>query len=218
MPRQPGLPRRSLLRRLGAAAVGLQLLVGLGVGHYLDGHGNLAPALPGIALAADGSVVELGGSDRWVSGTRVLDSVGAQGRAVEQRTWLRAGTVPAIAGLDPELVRGALLDLHTLSRPYGVAVAGWAPAWRYVWPRDAAFVASALARTGHLGDARVTLDFLQSVPAPDGTFQARYAADGSAVPDRRGVQLDGTGWVLWGLGEVARTVPDGRARRDLVGR
>ena len=80
------------------------------------------------------------------------------------------GHRPAVAGLDRDLVLAALLDLHVLSQTHGVPVAGWTPAWRYVWPRDSAFAASALARTGHLADAERILDFLARVQPGSGLF------------------------------------------------
>ena len=112
-----------------------------------------------------------------------------------------------MTGLDGDLVRAALLDLHLLSRAHGVPVAGWTTAWRHVWPRDSAFAASALARTGHLADAEGILDFLARVQPVSGLFQARYLPDGSGVPDDRGVQLDGTGWALWACAQVAAEIP-----------
>jgi hypothetical protein len=137
--------------------------------------------------------------------------------AADQQAWLASGTVPRVAELgDTTLFRDALLDIHTLSRPYGVAVAGWPQPWRYVWPRDAAFVASALARTGHPDDAARTLDFLQRVQLADGTFHPRSTPDGAGPPDNRTVQYDATGWAAWALAEVVRTLPPGRARSVLT--
>ena len=113
--------------------------------------------------------------------------------------------VPELGGSD--LVRAALLDLHVLSQTYGVPVAGWAGPWRYVWPRDSALAAAAFARTGHLDDAERIIDFLGRIQPESGVFQARHLPDGSGVPDDRGVQLDGTGWVLWATAQVADTLP-----------
>jgi GH15 family glucan-1,4-alpha-glucosidase len=142
-------------------------------------------------------------------GSRVL--AGAAGTAAEraaERSWLAAGSVPAVAELgDSTLVRDALLDLRTLGLPTGVPVAGWSPAWRYVWPRDSSLAAVALARTGHLADAEAVLDFLQRVQPESGVFAARYLPDGSGVPDDRPAQLDGVGWALWALAAVVETRP-----------
>jgi hypothetical protein len=168
------------------------------------------PALPlhadTIALGA-GGVVQAAAAAEVVPGTRVLAGTPDTDRLIaEQRQWLAAGTVPEVSGLDRAFVVGALLDLHVLSRTHGVPVAGWTPAWRYVWPRDSAFAASALARTGHLADAELILDFLGRMQPASGQFEARYRPDGSGVPDARGVQLDGVGWALWATAQVAAEV------------
>jgi len=147
------------------------------------------------------------------------DVRGSLATAADQRAWLAAGTVPGAGGPYEDLARKALLDLRTLLLDDGAAVAGWSPYWRYVWPRDASFVAVALARTGHVEDALRVLGFLASVQAPDGSFQARYLPDGSGPPDERGVQVDGAGWALWAAGLVVDQIDDGdtraRAVRDL---
>lgn len=129
-----------------------------------------------------------------------------------------AGRVPSIPELEGStLVPDSLRDLRALTLPYRVPVAAWSPAWRYVWPRDAAFAAVAMARTGHLDQAMTTLDFLAHVQGADGEFQARYLPAGSGVPDARGVELDGTGWSLWALAGVLATAEPAQ-RRVLAGR
>lgn len=170
----------------------------------------------GVALAASAGVVHVpvGSGAALHPGTRVLDdpaSTADEELAAAQRDWLAAGEVPGADGPYADMVAGALLDLHTLLLDDGAAVAGWSSRWRYVWPRDASFVAVALARTGHLDDARSVLGFLAGVQGADGSFEARYLPDGSGVPDDRGAQADGTGWVLWAAAEVvAATDPAGR--------
>ncbi len=104
--------------------------------------------------------------------------------------------------------RTALLDLRQLSRPNGAVAAGAAGPWKYAWPRDTAFVAVALARTGHRAEALKSLCFLQRVQRADGGFEARYRLDGSGPPDDRARQSDGAGWVLWAAAEVSRS-PEG---------
>ena len=162
-----------------------------------------------VAVGPDGVVEVPAGAGVLVPSTRVLAGPGSAAAAAAEQAWLDAGTVPVVPGLggDSDLVRGALLDLHVLTQTYGVPVAGWTPAWRYVWPRDAAFAALAFARTGHLDDADATLDFLGRVQPASGVFQARYLPDGSGVPDARGTQLDGVGWALWATAGVAETLP-----------
>ncbi|AXK47133.1 hypothetical protein DXU92_07520 [Brachybacterium saurashtrense] len=103
----------------------------------------------------------------------------------------------------PDLARSALLDLWVLGEGLPAPVAGWSPSWRYIWPRDAAFCAVALARVGHPARALAVLEHLQSVQADDGWFQARYDPWTGRAPDRRPRQFDGTGLVLWACAEVA---------------
>jgi glucoamylase len=181
----------------------------------------------GVGIAPDGSVVEIPVDQpaTFLPGTRVLDPRAANFAAVldgrrtapglaaarvladEQRAWLEAGTVPGAGGPYEDVARTALLDLRTLVLPGGAAVAGWSPYWRYVWPRDAAFAAVALARTGHVDDALAVLGFLARVQEDDGGFEARYLPDGSGPPDERVRQTDGQGWAMWAAGEVLHELP-----------
>lgn len=162
-----------------------------------------------VAVGAGRELVRVDREADLVPGTRVLAGTPDSGRlADEQRAWLAAGTLPQppeLAG--STMTRDALLDLHALSTGSGVAVAGAAPAWRYVWPRDSALVAVALARTGHPGDAERVLGFLQRVQPADGAFAARYTADGVPVADGRGPQSDSLGWVLWAMSQLAAELP-----------
>lgn len=120
--------------------------------------------------------------------------------ADEQRDWLAAGRVPGPERYE-DMARQALLDLDTLTLDNGAVLAGPTGAWLYSWPRDASFVAVALARTGHADDAARILGHLARVQEPDGSFQARYLPDESGVPDERGTQLDGGAWYLWAAAE-----------------
>jgi len=100
----------------------------------------------------------------------------------------------------------------------GAAIAGWAPAWRYVWPRDASFAVAALTVAGQPARAAAILDFLAGVAPGDGRWQARYLPDGSGrTPDGRGVQADGGGWVCWAVWAhlTARPAPAGPPGADL---
>ena len=144
-------------------------------------------------------------------GTTVRAAASVAGR---QRAWLTTGTVPGAGGPYEDMARAALLDLHALQLPDGAAVAAWSEKWRYVWPRDASFVAVALARTGHVDDALEILSFLDRVQSTDGSFQARYLPDGSGPPDDRGVQTDGTGWALWAAGLVLAEIADPAERAE----
>ncbi|HWL37537.1 MAG TPA: hypothetical protein VNQ77_15235 [Frankiaceae bacterium] len=155
----------------------------------------LALPLTLLALAAGGSAAPLDTYPLMAAGPRATSPADE----IEQLTWLVSGTLPT--GRYADLARTALLDVRRLT-DRGAAVAAHAPYWRYVWPRDASFVAVAYARTGHLADARAVLDFLQEVQGEDGSFHARYLPDGSGPPDARGLQEDGPGWALWALAEV----------------
>jgi glucoamylase len=162
-----------------------------------------------VAVGPGGALLPVRDPGLLVPGSRVLAGTSdARAELAAERAWLAAGSVPTVRELgDSTLVRDALLDLRTLSLPTGVPVAGWSPAWRYVWPRDSSLAAVALARTGHPADAEAVLDFLQRVQPDSGVFAARYLPDGSGVPDDRPAQLDGVGWALWALAAVVEARP-----------
>lgn len=180
--------------------------------------------LDGVHVRADGKVAAVPARERadYLPGSRVLagDDPATLGLAEEHRAWLASGTVPGAGTRYEDLVEDALLDLHVLTGATfwtdgrtqtaapGAAVAGFTDRWRYVWPRDASFVAAALAGTGHQGDAVAVLAFLADAQSTDGGFQARYLPDGSGPPDGRGVQLDGTGWALWSTATVVGSIED----------
>lgn len=205
-------------------------LYSLGVGTGDDG---LPVAVPVVVPTGPDTGLPSGPAvEPYYAGTRVLrptappvagvagpDDVRARAlsRAKSQRRWLADGCVPGAGTRWAELSRSALLDLHTLTLPGGALVAGWTPAWRYVWPRDASAGAAALAAAGHVDDASQVLAFLGTRQQPDGLFQARYLPDRPGVPDDRGIQLDSTGWALWGLAEVVERAPAAE-RADLVAR
>jgi hypothetical protein len=168
-----------------------------------------------IPLYSDGTVLSAVGLPQAVPvGAPVTDHPGALAR---QDRWLAAGSVPGPERY-ADLAETALRDLEALLLPGGVPVAAATGEWRYVWPRDASFVAAALARTGHVDDAFDVLEHLQLLQdagadagadaGEGGVFEARYLPDGSGgVPDGRGPQLDGNGWVLWAVAEWYDAAP-----------
>ncbi|MFI5708323.1 glucoamylase [Kribbella sp. NPDC051620] len=98
----------------------------------------------------------------------------------------------------PELIRDALIDLDALTLPDGATLAGWNGPWRFVWPRDASFVAAARCSIGQYAEADKVLGFLNKIRPSKGRWAARYSApDGNEPQDGREPQLDGSGWVLW---------------------
>ncbi|WP_052436982.1 hypothetical protein [Georgenia sp. SUBG003] len=186
--------------------------------------------LDGVHLQPDGTVADVRAHEaaEYLPGSRVLavhaGDADAEALAQAQRDWLAEGTVPGAGTRYEELVTNALLDIRTLTGATfddegagteaapGAVVAGWTDRWRYVWPRDASFVAAALARTGHVDDAVAVLRFVGDVQSGEGGFQARYLPDGSGVPDGRGIQLDGNGWVLWSAATVLDEIDDTERR------
>lgn len=221
--------------------------VGIALGAILVAAVSVAPTGPtatinlyadGVALRGDGSVtsIEAGEGAQYVPGSRVLiadaqSDASAAHLAAAQQAWLAESRRCGAGTSYADLVTDALLDLNTLLEPglpdgvasaSGAIVAGWSPRWRYVWPRDGAFAARALAETGHAGDALRILGFLASVQASDGSFAARYVPTGDGVPDTRADQLDGVGWSLWAidgvLSAISRDDPTGldRARDDVA--
>jgi glucoamylase len=109
---------------------------------------------------------------RWLSRARPLsDGAPAWARSMYRRSLL---------------VQRAFVDRET-----GAAVAGAAPGWAYVWPRDAAAVAIALASAGYRLEARRIVRFLRGL---DLDSAARFDSTGAPVPGRD-AQGDAAGWV-----------------------
>jgi hypothetical protein len=102
-----------------------------------------------------------------------------------------------VSGKYGDLVRHALADLDGLTLPNGATLAGWDGPWRYVWPRDASFVAVARCAIGQYDEALKVLSFLNRIRPSTGRWEARYAETGGRVDDGREAQLDGSGWVVW---------------------
>jgi GH15 family glucan-1,4-alpha-glucosidase len=97
-----------------------------------------------------------------------------------------------------DLVRHALADLDALTLADGATLAGWDGPWRFVWPRDASFVAAARCSVGQYAEAAKVLGFLNRIRPTAGRWGARYTAPEGVEPaDGREPQLDGSGWVLW---------------------
>ncbi|WP_155855268.1 hypothetical protein [Actinotalea ferrariae] len=198
----PHARRRLLACGAALAAVGL---VTTGASSPVE------PSYARIALYSEGVALDADGVPRLVPvGAAVVDDPVQRAR---QDAWLAAGRVPG-----PDRYRGmaeqALRDLDALVLEDGASLAAGSPYWRYVWPRDASFTAAALARSGHPDDAHAVLAYLARMQASstvDGVLQARYLPDGSGgVPDARPAQLDGSGWVLWGVAQWYAAAGPGR--------
>ena len=121
-----------------------------------------------------------------------------------------------LAAARPDLAAQALSDLRALTLPSGAVLAGPHGPWAYVWPRDASFAAAAYCSTGDVGRGLSVLGFLERVHPRSGRWAARYEQDGSGpVADRRGPQLDGSGWVPWAAGFCAASGATDDALRGL---
>ncbi|MGL5859109.1 MAG: glycoside hydrolase family 15 [Angustibacter sp.] len=197
--------RRVLAGVLGASVVGA---AGGGLGWWYRSRPASIPLYSStVAFAAPGErvLVDPQGDAAVLAGSRVLEAAAQRDVLVDQeRAWL-AGLAPwtRASAWWSGLLREALLDLRVLTDGLPAPVAGWSPLWRYVWPRDSAHVAVALALVGRQADAERTLRFLQRVQRPDGGFAARYLMDGSGTPDDRPPQMDGVGWALWAAARSA---------------
>jgi glucoamylase len=145
-----------------------------------------------LAVVAGGAGLQLrvnAKSDAITESRKVLEKA-----AVSDRRWLRRSR-PLGSGAPPwarEMYERSLLALHALTdRRTGAVAAGARDGWAYVWPRDAAAVAIALAAAGHQPEAELIVQFLLGAGLEQA---ARFNGDGSPVPGRP-AQGDAIGWV-----------------------
>ncbi|PID53501.1 MAG: hypothetical protein CSB46_07700, partial [Micrococcales bacterium] len=199
--------RRWLLRAggLGVAVAGTGAVIG---------SPRQDPTVPlymsTVARSSSKSLVAVaaGQENRVIPGSRVLHAAeDAHTLFRRQQQWVSSERPWVRENPFPNLTRSALLDICVLFDGFPAPLAGWAPLWRHVWPRDACHVAVGLAAAGLARHTDSVFTFLSRVQRVDGRFEARYLPDGSGVPDDRPVQLDGTGWVPWALDAVAQRLP-----------
>ncbi|MGQ0467268.1 MAG: glycoside hydrolase family 15 [Sporichthyaceae bacterium] len=152
-------------------------------GSYVPGSSVLESSAPRLAALLD----------RWPGRRDAADPSGI----AWARDWLRSGTVPGDNAAERAVAQRALLDLALLTEPGGASIANPFGAWNYAWPRDAAWHAAAFAVTGHAEEALRILQFFARTQDGDGTWAARFHADGSPVRDGRARQLDAVGWLPW---------------------
>jgi hypothetical protein len=128
--------------------------------------------------------------------------------ASEARRWLarsRPLGTDAPAWADAMYER-SLLTIHALtSRQTGAVAAGARDGWAYVWPRDAATAALALAASGHHAEARHVAKFLTRL---DLDTAARFTESGAPVPGRA-AQGDALGWVTVAAKATGLPAPQG---------
>ncbi|HKB51166.1 MAG TPA: glycoside hydrolase family 15 protein [Solirubrobacterales bacterium] len=132
----------------------------------------------------------------------VVRRTGGPGAVRADRRWL-AQARPLGAGAPHwarAMYRRSLLVLRALTdRRTGAVAAGARDSWAYVWPRDAAAVAIALAEAGYKSEAQRVARFLLGL---DLNAAARFRGTGAPVPGRD-AQGDAGGWVsaaAWAVG------------------
>lgn len=199
--------------------------------HRTDSWATTALYLDGLATGPGEAVTALppGADAEYLPGSRVVvpesgatpaEVATALAAAGAEREWLASGTIPGAGTGWEEMVTGALLDLHALqggrggsgaaaSTAPGAVLAAWRPQWQYAWPRDTAFVAVALARTGHLDDAVAALGAVAEAQANSSMLAPRYLPDLSGPPDGRRPQGDGPGWLVWAAAETIQACSSG---------
>jgi hypothetical protein len=124
----------------------------------------------------------------------VVRRIGGPEAAEADRRWLaRARPLgPGAPRWARTMYRRSLLVLRALTdRRSGAVAAGARDGWAYVWPRDAATAAMALADAGYGSEARRIARFLGGL---DLGAAARFSGTGAAVPGRA-AQGDAAGWV-----------------------
>jgi glucoamylase len=131
---------------------------------------------------------------------RLVRSVAEDGRSWLRRSRPLGTSAPSLAGSlgagapawARSMYRRSLLTIHALtSRATGAVAAGARDGWAYVWPRDAATAALALAASGHRAEARHVARFLSGLNL---SAAARFGESGAPVPGRA-AQGDAAGWV-----------------------
>lgn len=230
---RPGPSRRKLLRGAGAvAALGAVGAGSLAARELSQPEVDPRTVIPlwseTVAYGAGGTRVLIGGRGDEIDlqpRTRFAADLPESSPVRQRAAEFDEGTAAWRDGLaeslpeEPllhDLAASALQDLWVLGDALPAPVAGWSPSWRYLWPRDAAFCAVALARVGHLDRAVEVLAHLQSLQDTDGWFEARYDPATGRAPDRRQRQFDGTGLLLWAAADVAEAAglaDEGRQER-----
>jgi glucoamylase len=156
--------------------------------------GRVVPPVPGAA-AREAIRSAIREAHRWLARSRPLGGASATegGGRIGPADATQAS--PAL-GPPPSWARSmyerSLLTIHALtSSRTGAVAAGARDGWAYVWPRDAATAALALASSGHQAEARQVAKFLTGL---DLNAAARFTESGTPVPGRA-AQGDAAGWV-----------------------
>lgn len=148
--------------------------------------------------------------------SRVMPGIDDPGPAARQQQFLDRCTawITQLPAHRRDLATSALLDLWVLTDSLPATVASWDQPWRYIWPRDAAFAAVALARVGMVDLAWKHLLHLQSLQSKDGSFAARFTPDRGVAPDERPSQFDALGLLLWAVSDVHAVAARTKGREE----
>src|SRR5690606_18548326 len=154
----------------------------------------------------------------WL-GNRTAQQVLAAERSAWQ-SWHAAGTYPNLQGAERDLFAQSMAILRMgqvreSGKGHGQILASLPTGmWNISWVRDMAYAVVALARSGHLAEARAALEF--QLGADSGHYQAevgapyqisitRYFGDGVEETDFNehgpNIEFDGFGLFLWTLHE-----------------
>jgi hypothetical protein len=150
------------------------------------------------------------GDERWV----VVRRAGGRDEIAADRRWLgRARPLgPGAPRWARAMYRRSLLVLRALTdRLTGAVAAGARDSWAYVWPRDAAAVAMALAAAGYDAEVRRIVRFLLDL---DLNTAARFNGAGEPVPGRA-AQGDAAGWVATAAHAVGLKSPRSAGLADI---
>jgi MYXO-CTERM domain-containing protein len=180
---------------------------------------------PAHALAADAQAAPAVDRVRtWIAG-RAADKI-LSDEIAAWSTWVTAPPSGASA-LEAALAKQSQVVLRMgqvaeSGTPNGQILASVAPGkWNIAWVRDMAYATVALAKSGHLAEAKAALAFQmqatvgayqQYVGAPYQISVVRYFGDGSEESDSNSdgpnVEFDGFGLFLWALDEYVAASND----------
>jgi hypothetical protein len=124
--------------------------------------------------------------------SRACDRVIREAGSEEHHWFARSTPLRGAPRWARAMYKRSLLTIHALtSARTGAVAAGARDGWAYIWPRDAATAALALAASGHGAEARDVAKFLTGL---DLGAAARFDEAGAPVPGRA-AQGDASGWV-----------------------
>ncbi len=184
------------------------------------GYAEKGTAVPGVAdwLGPRTAQEVLADEQTWWQQWHAADLLPAQLTATQLQHAQRALTLLKMA----QARQGNLGPTGQGQSPYGQIVASLPPGiWNITWPRDQSYAAVALARSGHVAEARDAADFVlhgapgkfvAEVGAPYRVSATRYWGGGQEESDTNqdgpNIELDGFGLVLWQIGHYMTTSQD----------